>query len=291
MPAPAPESLVAMLMTRFKGPPLALWWELLGGPLQSAPVHLAEVVHRAELGAAHRAELGGLEVVVRQGLVVHLLGGLRVEGELELPPPVEGVARSRELVVPVAGTGSSARDVRRVRGDAVGDEPLLHFFGVREAQMLLGGHVAEHAGAVPTYNGGAYGARDVIIAGGDICYQGAKGVEGGLVADLLLHLHVLLELVEGYMAGTLYHDLHVLLPGTLGELAQGPKLGELGLIRGVGHAPRTEAVSQGDGDVVAATDLEYLVEALVQRVLLYVVDHPPGQEPPAAGDDPGYAAL
>lgn len=46
--------------------------------------------HRAEARPAHRAELGRLEGLAGQGLVVHGAGRLGIEGELELPLPVEG---------------------------------------------------------------------------------------------------------------------------------------------------------------------------------------------------------
>ncbi len=98
--------------------------EPLGDLLEGASVHIAEVVHRTELGTAHEAELGGLEVVVRQGLIVHGPGGLRVEGEVELPPPVEGVVGPGELIVPLPGAVPSARNVCGVGGDAA----LLYMF-------------------------------------------------------------------------------------------------------------------------------------------------------------------
>ena len=95
-------------------------------------------LHRAELGAAHRAELRVLEGLVRESLVVHRLGGLRVEGERELLLPVEGVAGAGEGVVPVAGAGTVAGHVGRVGGDPVGHDPLPDVVGVGESEVLRG---------------------------------------------------------------------------------------------------------------------------------------------------------
>src|SRR5262245_41616002 len=60
------------------------------------PREFADVLrdaHRAKLRAAHRAELRRLEDLLRQRLVVHRLGGLRVERQLELLLPVERETR------------------------------------------------------------------------------------------------------------------------------------------------------------------------------------------------------
>src|SRR5439155_503714 len=73
--------------------------------------------HAAPVVAAHRAEVG----VDLQVLVVQRAGRLAVEGELELPGPVERGAGPREIVVPVAGPRDATRDVARVGSDAVGE--------------------------------------------------------------------------------------------------------------------------------------------------------------------------
>ena len=93
------------------------------------------------------------------------------------------------------------------------------------------------------------------------------------------------------MAGPLDHHLHVLRPGASGELAQRPQLGELGLVAGVGQAARAQAVAQAQGHVVAAGDVAEVVEALVERVLAPVVQHPLRQQAAAAADDAGDPSL
>src|SRR4051812_31026104 len=132
----------------------------LGNSLLDSP----RMMHRAELGAAHPAELGALEVFGRQCLVVVFLRALRVEAQTELFLPVERVASARQRVVAIAGALPAAGDVRRMRGDLVGDDSLPDVFGVRESEVLLGGDVAQHVGAEPADHGGTDSAGDVVVA-------------------------------------------------------------------------------------------------------------------------------
>jgi hypothetical protein len=111
------------------------------------------------------------------------------------------------------------------------------------------------------------------------------------VADLLLASHVCLELVHRHVPRSLDHDLHALRPGALGELTQGAELGELRRVGRIGDRAGTQAVAERDGDVVSATDGEHLTEALVERVLCLVVDHPAGEQPAAAGNDSRDSVL
>ena len=67
--------------------------------------------------------------------------------------------------------------------------------------------------------------------------SGPECVEGRLVADLELEVDVLLDLVHGDVARAFDHHLHVVLPRDLGELAERPQLGQLGLVVGVGDRP------------------------------------------------------
>src|SRR3989454_10782952 len=59
-------------------------------------------------------------------------------------------------------------DVGRVGGDLVGDDAVLHVLAVGQAEVLLGGDVAEHRGAEPADHRGADRRGDVVVAGGDV---------------------------------------------------------------------------------------------------------------------------
>ena len=136
--------------------------------------------------------------------------------------------------------------------DLVGDHPLADVLDLGQAQVLLGRHVAEHAGAVPAGQGRADGRGDVVVARGDVGHERAEDVERGLVAldRLLLHVHG--DLVHRHVAGAFHHDLAAAGLGPAGQLAQGLELGELGGVGGVGDAAGPQAVAQAERDVVLA---------------------------------------
>ncbi len=50
------------------------------------------------------------------------------------------------------------------------------------------------------------------------------------------------------MAGAFDHGLHVVLPGDLGQLAQGVQLGKLRLVVGVAMRAGAQAVAQAESD-------------------------------------------
>src|SRR5262249_16642577 len=119
----------------------------------------------------------------------------------------------------------------------------------------------------------------------------AEDIERGAVAERALDLGVVLDLVEGDVAGPLDHDLDALAPGAFGEFAERLELGELGVIGGVGEAAGAKAVADGEGDVVPAEDVADAAPGGVHDVLLVVDEHPLGQGGPAAGDDADEAVL
>src|SRR2546423_3372863 len=109
----------------------------------------SRVVHRAELGPAHTAKFGALEVFGGKGLVMVLLGPLRIEAKSELLLPIEGVAGAGKRIVTVPGSFAATRDVRRMRSDLVSDDALPHVLGVRQTQVFLRCDVAKHVGPEP----------------------------------------------------------------------------------------------------------------------------------------------
>src|SRR5579885_2132294 len=246
-------------------------------------VHFAGPVHGAELGSAHGAEGGFLVVVVGKGFIVHGPGCFRVNGEGELLFPIEGVASVADGVVAVAG------DVSGVCGDFIGNHAVLYVFLVGQAEVLFGRDVAEHGSAVPSNEGRADGGGDVIVAGSDIGDQRPESVEGRAVAVFDFLIHLLLDFVERNVARAFDHDLNVAFPGFLGEFTQGFELGKLGLVGSVGHAAWTQAIAEGEADVVFRHDLYDAVEVFIQEVLLVVVGHPLGEDGAATADDSGDA--
>src|SRR5215472_17545703 len=78
---------------------------LLRHALLRVLAHVLGDLHGAEMRSAHGAEMGELRRVLRQGLVVELLGLLGIEPEVELIFPAELEARLGERVVPHLGAG------------------------------------------------------------------------------------------------------------------------------------------------------------------------------------------
>ncbi len=90
---------------------------------------------------------------------------------------------------------------------------------------------------------------------------------------------------SGTWPGPFDHRLHAGGARALHQLAERAQLGELRRVAGVGEAAGPQAVAERVGDVVLAHDGADLVEQLVHRVLLAVVDHPLGEQRAAARDD------
>ncbi len=90
------------------------------------------------------------------------------------------------------------------------------------------------------------------------------------------------------MAGAFHHHLHAGVAGALHEPAERMQLGELRGVGSVVQAARAQAVAERVGDVVLPHDGADLVEQVVHRVLLAVVDHPLRQQRAAARHDAGH---
>lgn len=71
----------------------------------------------------------------------------------------------------------------------------------------LRSYIAQHCCAHSTDVGSADGGGDVVISRGNICGEGAQGVERSLVAPVQLVSHVLGDFVERNMSRALVHHL------------------------------------------------------------------------------------
>ena len=239
--------------------------------------------------AAHGAEVRGLGAFLRQGFVVELARGFGIEREIELIFPAEFEARFAKRVVAVLRAGMAFGEIGGVGGDFVGDDAVFHVFLVRQAEMFFRRDVAKHGAAVPADHGRADAAGDVIVAGRDVGRERAERVERRFVAPLELLLHVLLDQVHGDVARAFVHDLHVLFPGALGQLALRFEFGELRFVVGVGDRAGPQAVADGKADVVGGHDLADVVPMRVEETFLVMREAPLGHDRAAAGDDAGHA--
>ena len=212
-------------------------------------------------------------------------GRIGIEAQLEVLLPVQGGTRLGQFVVPVARARDAQGHVGGVGRDPVGHAALLDVVLLGQAQVLLGRHVAEHRRAVIRRRGRADAGGDVVVAGEDVRDQRPEHVERRAVAETPLQLHVELDLVEGHVARPLDHHLDAVGPGPLGQLPDSLKLGKLRIVGGVGKAARAQTVADRERHVVPATYLADLVPQFVHGVLAVVVEHPLGEQRPAAGDD------
>ena len=212
---------------------------------------------------------------------------IKAKVELILPPELEAGLTQR--VIAELGAGVALGKVGGVSGNLVGDHTVLHILFVRESEMLLGGYVAEHGTAIPADHSGADAAGDVVVAWGDVGGEGAERVERGLVAPLELLGHVLFDHVHRDMARTLVHDLDPFGPGSLGELALNLEFAELGLVVGIGHGTGTEAVADGEADVVGGHDVADIIPVRVEEILLVMGETPLRHDGATAADDAGHA--
>ncbi len=88
------------------------------------------------------------------------------------------------------------------------------------------------------------------------------------------------NLIHGHVAGPFDHDLATRLPGPSRQLAHDLQFGQLGLVGGVGQAPRPQTVAQAPRHVVRTQNVAQVVETRVEGVLLVVRRHPSGHQRP-----------
>lgn len=105
------------------------------------------------------------------------------------------------------------------------------------------------------------------------------------MAEALLELHIRFDLVERHVARPFAHDLDAAGPGALGQFPESEEFLDLGAVRRVSQAARTETVSQGDGDIVGFTNVQDIIVIFVKRIFFFVVEHPARNEAAAAADD------
>ena len=118
----------------------------------------------------------------------------------------------------------------------------------------------------------------MVVAWRNVDHEWPQSVERSLKAGSKLPVHVLLNFVQWHVPRALDHHLHIVLPGDLGQSAEGFKLSELGLIIGVRQTARPQTVSKREGDVIAGHQLANPLEVRVEEVLFVVGQAPFGHD-------------
>ena len=217
------------------------------------------------------------------------LGLVRVQAQIKLVFPAEFKARLAQGIVADLCARVALGQVCRVSGQLVGDDAFFDVIFIGQAQMLFRRHIAEHGAAIPANLRGANRRGDVVVAGGDVGGQRAKGVERRFVAPFQFFVHILFDQLHRHMAGAFDHHLHIVLPGNLGELAQGFQLAQLGVVVGVVNRARTQAIAQAEGHIVGLHDLADFLKVGVEEVFLMVGQTPFGHDRAAPADNAGHA--
>ena len=125
-------------------------------------------------------------------------------------------------------------------------------------------HIAKKIGTVGSSDGTANGGGNMIIARRHIRYQGAEDIEGGIVTQPFLNNHIGGNFVDPHMARAFNHYLNVLGPGPFSQMTQFNQFAELRSVRAVVNAARAQSVSQTDGDIKLAEDLQKLVVIFIK---------------------------
>src|SRR5207253_1776773 len=240
------------------------------------------IIHRAELWSAHGAESRFFVVIIWQSFIVHGARGLGIERERKLLIPIEFVAGITESIIAVLRAGAMPRDIRRVCGDLVRDNSVLHIFVVWKPEMLLWRDVAKHRRAMPPDHSRANRGRNMVISGSYIGHQRPQRVKRRFVTHLLFFIYLLFDLVDWDVPRTFDHCLHVVFPGFLRKLAQSLQFRKLGFVAGIGDASRTQTVAQRKADIVLRKNFADVIESLIQKILFVMMGHPLRQNGAAA---------
>ena len=131
----------------------------------------------------------------------------------------------------------------------------------------------------------------MVVTRCNVGNERAEDIERRSMAKALFHLHIGRNLVHRHMAGAFDHNLHVLRPRTLCKIAQLDQLADLTRVGRIINAARTQCVTQRNGNVVAAENVQHLVVILEERILIAGHLHPCEQQRAAAGDDVHPASL
>jgi len=159
-------------------------------------------------------------------------------------------------------------------GDFVADYAFANIILIWKTEMLLGGDVTKHCGAVPADLCRSNGTSDVIIAWSNIGDERSQSIKRCFEAMPQLLIHVFADALHGHVAGALDHHLYVVFPGSFCQFAECTQLGKLRFVVGVVDRARAETIAETEGDIVRLHDLADFVEVGVEEVFLVVRETP-----------------
>ena len=91
--------------------------------------------------------------------------------------------------------------------------------------------------------------------------------------------------MHGHVAGTFDESLHILVPGTQHKLAHRVEFCKLRFIVGIVRRPRTQPVSQRDGNVILCQNVANVIKVFVKETLAVVHQAPFAHDAASAAYD------
>ena len=151
--------------------------------------------------------------------------------------------------------------------------------------MLRRGYIAQECRTRCRRKRTADGRGDVVIAGGNICYQGPQYIKRCAVAECFLNFHICGNLIHGHVAGAFNHYLHILRPCALCQLPKGNQLLNLCRIGCIRKTAGAAGIPKAHGDIIFPTDIQNFIVMLIKRVFVACHFHPCKHDGAAAGNN------
>ena len=109
------------------------------------------------------------------------------------------------------------------------------------------------------------------------------------MAPIELVLHIGANELSGHVSGAFVHNLHSVFPSAFRQLSLGFELGKLRFVVCVGNRTGTQAVADGNADIVSCHDFANFVPMFPEKILRIMALAPFCHDRAAAGNDAGDA--
>ena len=222
---------------------------------------------------AHRAGMA----FSRRGALIVSLSLFAIDANIEHSVPVQFMACFSHSVIAVGSIRDTLSNISSMSSDLACHDTLLNVIGIRESEVFSRSNIAEEVSAAGSSDSAADSGSDVVITGSNISNERTEDIERSVMADTFLELHISLDLIHSHMTGTLDHYLNVLSPCAFSERTQFDELRDLTSISSVIDTTWTECITEADGDVEFAENIEHLIVVLIERVFV-AGHHHPGEE-------------
>ena len=105
------------------------------------------------------------------------------------------------------------------------------------------------------------------------------------MAECFLNFHICGNLIHGHVAGAFNHDLYILRPCALCQLAKSNQLLNLRRIGCIRKAAGAASIPKAHGDIIFPTDIQNIIIMLIEGVFVSCHFHPCKHDGAAAGNN------